>query len=194
MARALLLDKAWPAAVTFFLALAALPSVVFGVLVIIGAVHALPAFLGWAVCTAVAVGFGMMLGRDIVVMTALVRALQTHPQDLPRDTTLLVPGMRSLGQEAIRLIHAERLSRARLLASAAEDRALVERLPDPLMKLDAEGNPVWRNDSALAAFGTEMAALLRHPALRAALAEAAKTSARCAAASPWRCRCRASWM
>jgi two-component system phosphate regulon sensor histidine kinase PhoR len=175
MARELLLDRAWPTAVAFFLALAALPAVVFGLLVVLGGLHPLPAFLGWAICSAVAVGFGVLLGRDIVVMTRLVRALQTRPEDMPRETTLLVPGMRSLGQEAIGLIHAERLSRARLIASAAEDRALVERLPDPLMKLDAAGNLVWRNDSAVAAFGTETAALLRHPALRTALGDGAKT-------------------
>ncbi|GLR66356.1 hypothetical protein GCM10010909_10360 [Acidocella aquatica] len=177
MARPLLLDRAWPAALAFFLALAALPSVVFGLLVVLHELHPLPAFLAWAVCSLVAVGFGIVLGRDIVVMTGLVRALQIRPEDMPRDTALLVPGMRSLGQEAIRLIHAERLSRARLLASAAEDRALVERLPDPLLKLDSAGNLVWRNDSAVAAFGTETAALLRHPMLRAALGDAVKASA-----------------
>ena len=170
------LDRAWPAALAFFLALAALPSVAFGLLVVIGALHALPAFLAWAACTGVAVGFGVLLGRDIMVMTALVRALQTRPEDMPRNTSLLVPGMRLLGQEAIRLIHAERLSRARLVASATEDRALVERLPDPLMKLDAAGNPVWRNASAVTAFGAETAALLRHPVLRTALADAGQTN------------------
>ena len=127
------------------------------------------------ICSAVALEFGALLGRDIVVMTRLVRALQTNPEELPRDTTLLVPGMRSLGQEAIRLIHAERLLRARYTASAAEDRALVERLPDPLMKLDTAGKLVWRNASAAAAFGTETSALLRHPALRTALGEAAQS-------------------
>ncbi len=171
------LDRAWPAALAFFLALAALPSVAFGLLVVIGALHVLPAFLAWAACTGVAVGFGVLLGRDIMVMTALVRALQTRPEDMPRNTSLLVPGMRLLGQEAIRLIHAERLSRARLVASATEDRALVERLPDPLMKLDAAGNPVWRNASAVTAFGAETAALLRHPVLRTALADAGQTNA-----------------
>jgi two-component system phosphate regulon sensor histidine kinase PhoR len=172
MSQPQLLDKAWPAAFAVFVALAALPTAVFGLLVVEGELHLRSALLGWTVCTAVALGFGILLGRDIVVMTRLVRALQTSPEDLPRNTTLLVPGMRSLGQEAIRLIHAERLSRARLISSAAEDRALVERLPDSLIKLDVAGNLVWRNDSAVAAFGTETAALLRHPILRAALAEA----------------------
>jgi len=109
-------------------------------------------------------------------MTRLVRALQTNPAQLPRDTTLVIPGMRSLGAEAIRLIRAERLSRTRLVESAAEDRALVERLPDPLMKLDAAGNLAWRNATAVSAFGTETAALLRHPELRAALAEVLATA------------------
>lgn len=171
MLPSMLLDRAWPAAFAFFLALAALPSVVFGLLVAFGELHFLPAVCAWAICTMVAVGFGVLLGRDIVVMTRLVRMLQSHPERLPRDTTLLVPGMRSLGQEAIRLIQAERISRARLIANAAEDRALVERLPDPLMKLDAAGNVLWRNQSAVNEFGTETAALLRHPAFRAALAQ-----------------------
>jgi len=170
-----LLDKAWPAAFALFLALSALPTLVFGLLVAFGDLRPLPGLLGWMICSAVALGFGALLGRDIVVMTRLVRALQTNPEELPRDTTLLVPGMRSLGQEAIRLIHAERLLRARYTASAAEDRALVERLPDPLIKLDTAGKLVWRNASAAAAFGTETSALLRHPALRAALGEAAES-------------------
>ncbi len=172
MAAEKFLDKAWPAAFAFFLALAALPSLVFGLLAGFGELHWQPALLAWGICTAVAVGFGSMLGRDLVVMTRLLRALRTAPETLPNETVLLVPGMRSLGQEAIRLIHAERLSRARALASAAEDRALVERLPDPLLKLDEAGKIIWRNDSAITAFSGETAALLRHPSLREALAEA----------------------
>jgi len=124
-----------------------------------------------------ALAFFALLARDVTVMTRLVRALQTQPDGIPRDTALFVPGMRALGQEAIRLIQAERISRGRLVASAGEDRALVERLPDPLLKLDASGNLVWRNESALAAFGNETAALLRHPAFRNALAQAGRTAA-----------------
>jgi two-component system phosphate regulon sensor histidine kinase PhoR len=175
MSAAQKLDKAWPAAFAFFLALAALPTIVFALLVSFKELHPVPAFCGWALCSAVALAFGSMLGRDILVMTRLLRALQQSPQELPRETTLLVPGMRSLGQEALRLIRAERLARARIIEAASEDRALVERLPDPLLKLDEGGKLLWRNASALSAFGMETAALLRHPALRAALAEAART-------------------
>jgi two-component system phosphate regulon sensor histidine kinase PhoR len=166
------LDKAWPAAFAFFLALAAVPSLVFGVLVAAGDLAVLPGLAAWAVSVMVSVGFGTLLGRDIVVMTKLVYGLRLSPEALPEGTDLLVPGMRSLAEEAVRLVHAERLTRARVLASAAEDRALVERLPDPLLKLDADGKLVWRNGSAMDAFAGETAALLRHPDLRSALAEA----------------------
>ncbi|MGE4482902.1 ATP-binding protein [Acidocella sp.] len=164
-------ERAGPAAFALFLALAAVPSVVFALLTFLGELRPPVALAAWAVCSLVAVGFALLLGRDIMVMTRLVRALRTAPEALPVDRHLMVPGMSDLGAEALRLIHAERLLRGRHVANAAEDRALVERLPDPLMKLDADGRVLWRNDSALIAFGTETAALLRHPDIRAALAE-----------------------
>ena len=171
------LERAWPAALALFLALAAVPSVVFALLALLGELHPAIALLSWAVCSLVALGFATLLGRDIMVMTKLVRMLRTAPDSLPVERQLLVPGMGDLGAEAMRLIHAERLLRGRHIASAGEDRALVERLPDPLMKLDAAGNPVWRNASAVTAFGAETAALLRHPVLRTALADAGQTNA-----------------
>ena len=167
------LERAWPATFASFLALGALPTLVFGLLVTFGELHWLPGLVGWALCTVVAAGFGALLGREVLTLTRLVRALRGNGDGvLAADTALLVPGIRALGEEAICLVHAEHAARARITASAAEDRALVERLPDPLLKLDADGNLVWRNASAIAAFGMETAALLRHPALRAALVEA----------------------
>jgi two-component system phosphate regulon sensor histidine kinase PhoR len=172
MAAIQLLDKAWPAAFALFLALAGMPTLVFGILVLTHALAILPALVAWGICTAVATGFGLLLGRDIVIMTRLVRALQINPADYPAETVLLVPGMRKLGAEAIRLIKTERFLRAKIVSGAAEDRALVERLPDPLMKFDEAGALVWRNAGAIAAFGAETSALRRHPALRAAITEA----------------------
>ena len=169
-----LLDKAWPAAFALFLGMAALPSLVFLVLVLLGDLPLYPALLAWGTCAVVGGAFSILLGRDLVVMSRLLPALRSAAGALPSETMLLVPGMRQVGQEAIRLVHAERLSRARLLASVAEDRALVERLPDPLLKLDEDGKILWRNDSAISGFGGEIAALLRHPDVRDALAEAAE--------------------
>ncbi len=165
-------EKAVPAAIAFFLALALLPAVMFGALTGLGVLGPGHALLAWGIYGVVAAGFGLALGRDLVVMTQLLRALRTNPEALPSVSGLFVPGMRALGEEAVRLVQAERLARTRGQALAAEDRALVERLPDPLLKLDGEGKIMWRNDSAVSAFGGETAALLRHPDVRAAFAEA----------------------
>ncbi|WP_081822083.1 ATP-binding protein [Acidocella facilis] len=170
-------DKAGPAALALFFGLGLTPSLVFALLAALGDLRPLLAFAAWAVCTLVALLFALLLGRDVVAMTRLVRALRTAPESLPTDRHLLIPGMSDLGAEALRLIHAERLLRSRHVASAAEDRALVERLPDPLLKLDADGAMLWRNDSAITAFGTETAALLRHPDVRDALAEVLASAA-----------------
>ena len=126
-------DKAGPAAFALFAALALVPTILFAMLGITGELRPSLALLSWALCTLVACGFALLLGRDVVVMTRLVRALRSAPEALPVEGRLFIPGMSELGAEALRLIHAERLLRQRGVANAAEDRALVERLPDPLM-------------------------------------------------------------
>ena len=69
----------------------------------------------------------------------------------------------------------ERLSRM-LAVRAAEveallrsNEAIVERLPDPLLVLDADRSVRRANAAARAAFGADIAAVLRHPVLRAAI-------------------------
>jgi two-component system phosphate regulon sensor histidine kinase PhoR len=150
----------------------AVPTLVFAALIGSGALHWQAGLIGWGVCIAVALLSGGMFGRDIAAMSRLVRGLRIDGDRLPPETNLLLPGMHSLGQEAIHLIRAEQLLRNRLKGAAAADRALVERLPDPLLRLDENGAVTWRNASAASAFGTETASLLRHPELRAALAQA----------------------
>jgi two-component system phosphate regulon sensor histidine kinase PhoR len=167
-------DKAWPAVTAIILALGALPTVLFGLLVGFHELRPLPGLVAWAICITVAMLFGLLLGRDIMMMARLVRALRVSPDDLPRETGLMVPGMRLLGEEAINLIRAERLNRARVADQSIADHGLLERLPDPLLRLDAAGAVIWRNASAVATFGQEIAALLRHPDLRAALTDAGR--------------------
>ena len=58
----------------------------------------------------------------------------------------------------------ERLRRA--------DPTVVERLPDPLLVLDARRAVLRANAAATAAFGAELGAVLRHPGLRAAIERA----------------------
>lgn len=61
------------------------------------------------------------------------------------------------------------------LARASE--AIVERLPDPLIVLGAQREAKRANAAARAAFGDEIAAVLRHPVLVEAIARAARTGA-----------------
>lgn len=165
-------SEAGLAASCLLLSLGLVPGIVLAVLVLAKALAPLAAFLGWVVCLLAACILAILLWRDMAIMTRLVRALRTAPGTMPVERPLLIPGMKELGAEAQRLVHAQLLLQERHQASAAEERGLLERLPDPLIKLDHEGKLVWRNDSAITAFGSEMAAFLRHPALRAALQEA----------------------
>ena len=63
----------------------------------------------------------------------------------------------------------ERLRRA--------DAAVVERLPDPLIVLNAAGAPLRANAAAQVAFGADIAAVLRHPELRGAIERGFATGA-----------------
>jgi len=172
----------WPAAMLpralgIFVALAVLPSVIFVLLVLFGGLKPFFALLGWGAFLVVACLLGLLLGRDIAAMAGLLRALRANPDAALREPRLLVPGMASMGGEAAALIRAERQARARLAERTASDHALLERLPDPLFRLDANGVISWRNASAVSAFGSETAALLRHPELRLALSEARQAMA-----------------
>ena len=66
----------------------------------------------------------------------------------------------------------ERASLIETLLGAEE--AIVERLPDPLVLLGADRGVRRANEAARAAFGSEIAAVLRHPSLRAAIEHAAE--------------------
>ena len=126
------------------LCLGVVPSLVFAGLVLTGHLAFGPALVAWLLCSLAS------LGLIIFILF------------LQREHIVLA-----------RLAHTLRSEpRPPMAMSALEDRALIERLPDPLVKLDHEGKVVWRNECAITEFDNEMAALLRHPDLRAALHDA----------------------
>jgi two-component system, OmpR family, phosphate regulon sensor histidine kinase PhoR len=61
---------------------------------------------------------------------------------------------------------------ARLAERRGGDEAIVERLPDALLILDAAQSVIRTNAAARAAFGAEIPAVLRHPELRGAIGRA----------------------
>lgn len=92
---------------------------------------------------------------------------------------VLARDLRRLGgiaDAAIRAaIEAERRGRQAIATGADSSQMLLDRLPDALFQLDGAPGArriIWRNPAAAHAYGAEESALLRHPALRAALAEA----------------------
>ncbi len=82
---------------------------------------------------------------------------------------LVLPGTRRTAEEIARLA-GKLVERAALIESLlGAEEAIVERLPDPLVLLGADRNIRRANEAARTAFGREVAAVLRHPTLRAAI-------------------------
>ena len=75
-----------------------------------------------------------------------------------------------------------RVARSAAARTAAADdsrraaESILDRLPDPLLLLSADGAVTRSNAAAKSLFGTEMAAVLRHPVLRAARDRAAASA------------------
>ncbi len=127
--------------------------------------------IGWlAGCAAWSGAAGMVLARDLRRFSAALTAPSS-----PSALQLVTPGLTNLAQRIIQTIATERDTREAAATNANYSQSLLNRLPDALFQLD--GLPgsrriVWRNPAAVRIYGAEESALLRHPQLRAALAEA----------------------
>jgi two-component system, OmpR family, phosphate regulon sensor histidine kinase PhoR len=114
----------------------------------------------------VAIALALLWTRDLEVLSETVRRLD---EDRPVSETPALPGLERVGREIERLSRrlAERSAVTQRLRRA--DEAIVERLPDPLIVLAADRSVRRANSAAQAAFGADMAAVLRHPGLRGAI-------------------------
>lgn len=106
--------------------------------------------------------------RDLsLIVDALHRAgAQPMPVSSRRPT---LAATRHIVREAERLSCTLAERRAELEALVATEQAIVQRLPDPLIVLAADRSIRRANTAAQTVFGEEMAAVLRHPGLRAAI-------------------------
>jgi two-component system phosphate regulon sensor histidine kinase PhoR len=157
-------------------AIAAAPAAILAALAAFDRIpHTAAAWLALGVAAA-GVLAGLIWYRDLVRLSrALDRAEAGRPpDDLPR-----LPPLRRVAEAADRLassIRAQGQEVDRLSRAAVR---IVEGLPDPLIVLDREGRPVTLNAAAREAFTPpgasvpDLGALLRHPALRAAVDRAA---------------------
>ena len=153
-------------------ALSAWPLAVLGLLGASGALAWGPALTAAAAVVAGALVLAYAWVRDI---TLIMRALHRASPDGDGADPGAAPPRPLLSATAHLAREAERLSR-NLAARTAEvagllraEQAIVQRLPDPLIVLGADRQVRRANDAARTAFGADMAAVLRHPGLRAAI-------------------------
>lgn len=157
-------------------AVAAVPVLALLALLAAGALAPGPGAAALLAVVLAALGLGGLLARDLgLLAAALRRAVQGAPQPVPDAPSPVLPAIDRIATATEHL--------ARALAARAEEvgrlartgEAVVEALPDPLLVLGEDGRPRRANAAARAAFGNELAALLRHPDLRAAIARAFET-------------------
>src|SRR6185437_12666545 len=155
----------------------AVPIVGLLVLILAGLAAAGPALLVLLLTIIAGLAFGLVWMRDLRRMSDALRRLPEEAPGPASDAGLELALVRPLGREI------RRLSR-RLTARAAlserhrlADTMILERLPDPLIVLDADQLVRRANTGARAAFGGDMPAVLRHPDLRAAIERAMASGA-----------------
>ncbi len=149
------------------------PSVGLIVLIATGTLRPWEGAICLLFCVLWATAVGAILARDLRRFSAgLAGTTDT-------DIALTTPGLTELARAVIQTIETERRTRQTIATNASTSQSLLERLPDALFQFDgapAMRRVAWRNPAATNAYGTEESALLRHPALRAALQAAEDTN------------------
>ena len=157
--------------VTGVVAIGAVPLVALGLLVLTGAAEAGPALIAGGVVLLAAVVLGAVWARDVGLLAETLRqAAREHEAGLASAAMApLLPPMErvALGIERLSRSLASRAAQVEELSRSSE--VIVERLPDPLLVLDADRSLARANAAARAAFGADMGAVLRHPVLREAI-------------------------
>ena len=127
-----------------------------------------PAIVAIAVTSLAALGIALVWTHDLEQVTGAVRrvAAEGGGESSARPAP---SSFAELAREVERLSRRVASRTARLDQLQRADAALVERLPDPLIVLDADRDVRRTNAAARAAFGPDMGAVLRHPLLREAI-------------------------
>jgi two-component system phosphate regulon sensor histidine kinase PhoR len=166
-------------------AMAAVPLAVLLLLVVSGAAEVVPVLLGMAAVSTAAVGLGQLWRRDLARVVQALRGAAGVPTR-PRVSQL--PMLTAFAAEMEQLHRTQSGAIALAEEKQRAEQAILEGLPDPLVILDADLRVHRTNMAARREFGTEAAAVLRHPTLRAAidraLAEGASQTAELALPVP----------
>lgn len=146
------------------------------VLLAAGGVQPLPGLIAFCATAAASLWLARIwLGNLAQLKDALRRAEAGESDDEPSPGTPLLPAVEEIADGMRRLARSVNERAELVLRLRRADEAIVERLPDPLVVLDARGAALRANAAARALFGGsalgtgDVAALLRHPALADAL-------------------------
>ena len=154
------------------------PCLVLLVLLLEGALDPGPGLLGLLACSLAAVAVAnFWIGNLARLAEALRRAATEDGRLVAPDPTPLLPAIGEIAEGVARL--ARSLARQGELVGRLRqaDEAIVENLPDPLLVLSPDRLPLRANAAARSLFGSrngqagggDVAALLRHPTLAAAV-------------------------
>ncbi len=153
------------------IAMAAVPLATLLVLAASAALSPVAAMAAGAVCALAALLLAAAYTRDVHLLADTLRhaALEHEgggslPLALPR-----FPALQRLALAIGRLVRVRDARTAEVARLSAANEAIVESLPDPLLVLGEDRQPRRANKAAREAFGGAIAAVLRHPDMRAAI-------------------------
>lgn len=153
-------------------AVAAVPLAALAALAVTGQAEPLPTLLAGVAVLFAAVGLALIWTNDLRLLGDLLHvagagghAEPPYASQRPRTDPLLGPIYSELTQLSLSVrANASEVDRLR----RAEE-SILERLPDPLIVLGPDRAVRRANEAARAAFGQDIAAVLRHPGLRTAI-------------------------
>ncbi len=144
----------------------------------LGQVSLAPALIGIAGIGLAAAMLGTLYATDIGRLRRRLGAL-LQPDGLVAESSAepILPTFYEISREIARLAQAEARRAEQLLGLQKADAAILESLPDPLIVLGLDRAVRRANAAARSVFGDDLASLLRHPAMRAAIDHAFEGSA-----------------
>jgi two-component system phosphate regulon sensor histidine kinase PhoR len=149
-------------------ALAGIPSLTLAGLAFTGHADFWPALIGLALGIAAAAAFALIWRQDLDRLAEAVRRMSPD-QPAPLQAADSVTLMDSLALEIERLSRRLATFAGMLEQYRRIDSLILERLPDPVIVLAQDRTVRRANAAARTAFGEDLAAVLRHPALRGAI-------------------------
>jgi len=151
-------------------ALAAVPMAALLTLAVTGQAAWWPATVAGLFVAVAALGLALLWTRDLHALAMLLHRINTGsaagPGPLSLSPEVLGSGLLSEVQQLAESFDEQAALVQRLLRA---EESIVERLPDPLLVLGRDRAVLRANAAARAAFGSDIAAVLRHPELRAAI-------------------------